>query len=385
MLKKAEVIYKPNINLGVLGGGQLGKMLGQAAAELDIRLHVLDPTPNPPSEGITFSQTLGNFRDYETVLAFGKDKDVLTVEIEDVNTQALKELNKQGVKIFPHPEALELIKNKRRQKELFTKLGLPTSAYFVTYNIKEVEAQKGFLPAFHKLAEAGYDGRGVTLLKNENDFPKAFDTEAVLEKLVDIEKEFSVIGARNLNGEMALFPLVEQVFHPEKHVLQYLISPANLEESIENAACEMVKQLLESLEYVGLMAVEFFLTKDGQVLINEIAPRPHNSGHHTIRANVTSQFMQHLRAILNLPLGLTNSYCPAGIVNLLGEEGYTGKVKYEGMEKALSLPGVFPYLYGKAETKPFRKMGHVTIVAPTLPQVKKLAEEVSASLRVISE
>ncbi|MFM9840265.1 MAG: 5-(carboxyamino)imidazole ribonucleotide synthase, partial [Cyclobacteriaceae bacterium] len=303
---------------------------------------------------------------------------------ENVSVAALKELVKLGKKVFPQPEIIELIQDKRTQKEFYKKNNIPTADFILVENKEEVAKHTSFLPAVNKLGKEGYDGRGVQILRTEKDLSKAFDAPGLLEKLIDFEKEIAVIVARNEKGEVTSYPSVEMVFHPEANLVEYLFAPSQIKESIANEADRIAKEIIQKLGMVGLLAVEMFVTKDGKVLVNEIAPRPHNSGHQTIEANVTSQYEQHLRAILNLPLGDTSALRPSAMVNLLGEEGFSGEAKYEGLEEVLALSGTHVHLYGKKITKPFRKMGHVTIVDADLESLKKKANFVKHTLKVIA-
>ena len=379
--------------IGILGGGQLGLMLVQAAIDWNLRIHILDPDPQAPCRHLCAEFTVGSLTDYETVWAFGQAVDVLTIEIERVNIEALEALERAGKQVFPQPSVVKIIQDKRLQKQFYQAHNLLTSDFILTETRADVADafthNPDFFPAFHKLGRDGYDGRGVQRVATVNDLPKAFDAPGVLEQAVDFEKELAVIVARNERGDVATFPTVEMVFHPEHNLVEYLFSPANISVTINNRAQELARQTAEAFGIVGILAVELFLTKSttdqpAQVLINEVAPRPHNSGHHTIRANVTSQFEQHWRAILNYPLGSTASQSPAAMVNLLGEAGFTGPVRYEGFDELLAMTGVFPFLYGKAITKPFRKMGHVTVLGDDLSDLSQKVGEVRKLGRVIA-
>jgi len=374
--------YSVNFKLGVLGGGQLGRMLIQEAINLDIHVACLDPNDNAPCSEIANWFAHGDFNDYDAVMHFGRNKDVITVEIEHVNIQALKELQKKGIKVFPQPEILEIIQDKGLQKEFYTKNNIPTAPYKLIENKDELMQNQDLLPVAQKLRKGGYDGKGVSILKSETDLIKAFDAPSVLESFVPFEKELAVIVARNENGEISSFPTVELDFNPEANLVEMLFAPANISSGIEEKARKVAERTIEAFDLVGLLAVELFLTKEGEILVNEVAPRPHNSGHHTIEANITSQYGQHLRSILNLPLGDTGLIQAAAMVNLLGEDGFTGPVKYEGLNECLALPGVYVHIYGKAETKPFRKMGHVTVTGRDVEEVRKLAHEVKETLKV---
>jgi 5-(carboxyamino)imidazole ribonucleotide synthase len=373
--------FNPNFTIGILGGGQLGRMLIQAGINLDLNFQVLDPDPQAPCAGLArFTQ--GKLTDYETVLAFGKNCDVITIEIENVNTKALTELEKAGKKVFPQPHVIELIQDKRVQKKFFLDHDIPTAPFILVNNKTEVSRQADFLPAVNKLGKEGYDGRGVQIIKTKADLDKAFDAPGLLEKLIPFEKEIAVIVSRNESGEVAIYPPVEMVFHPEANLVEYLFSPAQIESHISQQAQAIARNVITRLNMVGLLAVEMFVTKEGTVLVNEVAPRPHNSGHQTIEGNVTSQYEQHLRAILNLPAGNTEMLAPSAMVNLLGEAGFTGSACYEGLELVLKTEGVHVHLYGKKITKPFRKMGHVTIVDADPIRLKKKANFVKETLKV---
>jgi 5-(carboxyamino)imidazole ribonucleotide synthase len=375
--------FQQNFKLGVLGGGQLGRMLIQSGIDFNIPFTILDPDEHAPCATLAEFHH-GKLTDYETVMKFGRACDVITIEIENVNTAALKALVQQGKKVYPQPEVIELIQDKRVQKAFYKDNGIPTAEFILVQNANEVKAQASFLPAVNKLGKEGYDGRGVQILRSEKDLDKAFDVPGLLEKLIDFEKEISVIVARNEAGEIKTFPVVEMVFHPVHNLVEYLFAPADLSEAIINEADAIAKTIITKLNMVGLLAVEMFVTKEGKVLVNEIAPRPHNSGHQTIEANITSQYEQHLRAILNLPLGDTALILPSAMVNLLGEANYSGLAKYEGFHEVAKLPGVHVHLYGKRITKPFRKMGHVTIVDKDIARLKKTADFVKQTLKVIA-
>ncbi len=373
--------FYQNFKIGIVGGGQLGRMLIQSGIDLNINFSVLDPDPQAPCHQLA-PFTCGKLTDYQTVWNFGQDCDLITIEIENVNTKALADLERAGKKVFPQPAIIELIQDKRKQKQFFIDHNIPTADFILVEGKSEVLQQESYLPAVNKLGREGYDGRGVQLLRTKEDLLKAFDAPGLLEKLIDFEKEISVIVSRNEAGEIAAFPPVEMVFHPEANLVEYLFSPAQLSEGVSNQAVEIAEHVIRSLGLVGLLAVEMFVTPDGQVLVNEVAPRPHNSGHQSIEANVTSQYEQHLRAILGLPPGDTRCTSPSAMVNLLGEEGYAGLARYEGLSEVLSLPGVHVHLYGKKQTKPFRKMGHVTLVDADLESLKKKANFVKQTLKV---
>jgi 5-(carboxyamino)imidazole ribonucleotide synthase len=377
-------MYKALPSIGLLGGGQLGRMLLQAAIDLDLHIACLDPDAEASCHQLTSDFHQGSFQDFETVYRFGQAYDVISIEIEHVNIEALKRLEAEGKKVFPQPHILEMIQDKRLQKQFFKDHGFPTADFVLTNNQAELHQHVTFLPAFHKLGKGGYDGRGVQYIADEASISKGFDAPGLLEKAVDFEKELAVIVARNPQGETAVFPAVEMVFHPEQNLVEFLFSPAEISSDIEKQAQKMAVDLVNKLALVGVLAVEMFLTKDGQVLINEIAPRPHNSGHQTIRGNESSQYEQHLRAITGLPLGSTKSVGYSGMLNLLGAEGFTGPAQYEGLADIMAIPGVYPFLYGKKVTKPFRKMGHITILGDSKEEIIQKANQVKNLIRVIS-
>lgn len=375
--------YGKDLRLGVLGGGQLGRMLIQAANDLNIHIHCLDPDPNAPCSEIAHSFSCGSLTDYNTVLNFGSDKHLITVEIENVNVEALVELEKKGVKVFPQSNVLKLIKDKGLQKEFYKKNNIPTAAFELISSKAELLLKTDF-PFVHKLRTGGYDGKGVKIISNSSEADQSFDAPSVIEEKIDFQKELSVLVARNEKGEIKTFPLVECEFNPEANLVEFLFSPADVSPEIELKAKEISSQLIEKLNMVGLLAVELFLTKSNELLVNEIAPRPHNSGHHTIECCTTSQFSQHLRAILNLPLGDTSLIQAGAMINLVGEKEFNGPVIYDGLENLLSIPGVFPHLYGKEISKPFRKMGHITITGKNIDELKAKRDKIKGLIRVIS-
>ena len=368
--------------LGILGGGQLGRMLIQSAINYNLEVHILDPDPNAPCKFLSNKFVNGDLKDYDAVYSFGKDCDVISIEIEHVNTEALFRLEKEGVKVFPQPHIIALIQDKRSQKQFYLDQGIPTAPFILTENKEEVLKQAAFLPAVNKLGKEGYDGRGVQLMRNAGDLEKAFDAPGLLEKLIDFDKELAVIVSRNETGEVKSFPSVECAFHPEHNLVEFLFSPANISDTVDAKARALAEEVIQKLDMVGLLAVELFLTKSGELLVNEIAPRPHNSGHHTIEANFTSQFEQHLRAVMGMPLGETGLRCPAAMVNLLGEDGFTGDAIVEGMDEAIKEQGVYLHLYGKKITKPFRKMGHVTLLAEDAGLLKEKADRIKELIKI---
>ncbi len=372
------------LEIGILGGGQLGRMIIQNGVNLNLNISVLDPDKNAPCKHLVKKFTQGSLTDYETVLAFGKGKDLITIEIENVNIEALKVLEKEGVKVYPQPHIIELIQDKGAQKMFYQRNNLPSPDFFLVEKKEQITKYADYFPFFQKLRKGGYDGKGVTKLVSPHHLDKAFEAPSVLERLVDFDKELAVIVARSESGEIKCFPVVECEFSPEANLVEFLFSPANIKKNVEKEAIRLATQVAEKLGIIGLLAVELFLTKDGKVLINEVAPRPHNSGHHTIEANVTSQFEQHLRAILNLPLGDTSIVKAGVMVNLLGDFGHEGVAVYQGMEDVLKFSGVYIHLYGKQLTKPFRKMGHVTIVDDDILKAKQKAKLVKSTLKVIA-
>jgi len=365
--------------IGVLGGGQLGRMLIQEAINLNLHIHIMDPDQNAPCASIAQTFTCAAITDFDAVMEFGKDKNLITVEIENVNIEALEMLEKSGVQVYPQPHVLKVIKDKGTQKQFYKKNGIPTSPFVIFDSAQELMNASIELPAVQKLRTGGYDGKGVQILK---DAKSSFDAPHLIENLIDFEKEISIIVARNDKGQISTFPSVECEFNPEAHLVEFLFSPAEISQEIEKKAKEIAADLIEKIDMVGILAVEMFLTKSGDILVNEIAPRPHNSGHHTIECCETSQFAQHLRAILSLPLGSTALIQPGAMINLLGEKGHTGTAIYGGLSDLLDHDNVFPHLYGKEQTKPFRKMGHITITGKTLKEVKETAEKIKDIIQI---
>ena len=373
--------FYQNYRVGIVGGGQLGRMLIQAGIDWNIHFDVIDPDREAPCSKMA-QFTMGKLTDYEILLQFGRQCDLITIEIENVNVEALKQLVKEGKKVFPQPEVIELIQDKRKQKMFYRLHQIPTAEFVLVENAEDVQRQKNFLPAVNKLGKEGYDGRGVQIIRSESDLPKAFNKPGLLEKLIPFEKEIAVIVARNSAGDIVAYPAVEMVFHLEANLVEYLFAPAELSEAVSREADRIAKRVIGELNMVGLLAVEMFVTRFGEVLVNEVAPRPHNSGHQTIEGNVTSQYQQCLRAILGLPLGDTGILKPTAMINLLGEDGFTGLAKYEGLEEVISEKGVYVHLYGKKITKPFRKMGHVTITHDNREVLKQKAAWVKQKLKV---
>jgi 5-(carboxyamino)imidazole ribonucleotide synthase len=373
------------LKAGILGGGQLGRMLLQAAANYPVETYLMENDEQCPAAHLCHHFTKGDIRNFEDVYNFGKGLNALTIEIESVNEDALEKLESEGVKIYPKPSALRIIKNKITQKEYYKQHEVPTSAFVVTQNKEDLKAQAGFLPAVHKVGLGGYDGRGVQLIKTPSDLDKGFDAPSVLEKMVEIHKEIAQIIAINEKGETALYPLVDMVVDPYLNLLDYQISPADIAQKtvwkIEAVALRVVKELKSP----GIFAVELFIDKEGAVFVNETAPRVHNSGHHTIEGNYSSQFDMLWRVILGYPLGNTAPILPGAIVNLLGAEGHSGEAHYEGLDEVLQMENVFVHIYGKKDTKPGRKMGHVTIVSKEKQDLVYKAHKVKQILKVISK
>ncbi len=373
--------------IGILGGGQLGKMLALAGADWNLNLHVLDPVQNCPASCCA-KQTLGNFRDYEDVLKFGEGKKVITIEIEDVNTEALQFLSGRGIQIHPGPVALNMIKDKGSQKQFFKDHGFPSSGFRLTSSRQEVESlvRENIIemPFVQKLRTSGYDGRGVLIVNTAADLPLLLEGPSVIEEKVKVRSEIAVLAARNTLGEVATYDPVEMIFHPKANLLLYQECPGSVGTATATRARQIAADLIHSMNITGLLAVEFLIDENDQVLVNEVAPRPHNSGHHTIEGNMTSQYHQHLRCILGLPLGPTQPTGHTILVNLLGEPGFSGPAKYQGIDSCLALPGVYVHLYGKRETRPWRKMGHVNILGKTGEEVREKAEWVRNHLKVIS-
>jgi 5-(carboxyamino)imidazole ribonucleotide synthase len=359
-------------------------MLIQAGLNFNLSISILDPDKDAPCKSIADVFQVGSLTDFDTVYAFGKKVDLLTIEIEHVNVEALEKLEQEGVKVFPQPHIIKTIQDKGLQKLFYKEHNIPTADFRLIQSHTELAQHTDFFPYFQKLRKGGYDGKGVQRIRNENDFSKAFEQPCVLEKQVDIHKELAVIVARNESGEIKTFPAVELDFHPEANLVEFLFSPADISSAIEKKVEEIAIQVAESLKIVGLLAVEMFLTNSGEILVNEIAPRVHNSGHHTIEGNITSQFEQHLRAILGLPLGSAAIKVPAVMVNLLGEPTYDGTAKYAGLDDVLKVEGVAVHLYGKKFTRPFRKMGHVTVTDASLETAKEKAKFVKDTLKVIA-
>jgi 5-(carboxyamino)imidazole ribonucleotide synthase len=370
--------------VGILGGGQLGRMLLQEAANYPVETWVMENDPACPAAHLCHHFVTGDIRSFEDVYQFGKQLDAITIEIEAVNVDALEQLEKEGVTVIPKPSALRIIKNKIVQKEFYRDNGIPTASFVTVANKEELNLHLAFLPAAQKLGEGGYDGKGVQLLHTEDEFSLAFDAPSILEKKVLIQKEVAVLVAINTKGEQAIYPPVEMVFDPNLNLLDYQISPADLEDKTLWRVEAIALKLVKALSSPGLFAIELFIDKTGEVLVNETAPRVHNSGHHTIEAHSSSQYDMLWRILLGYPLGATTALLPSSLVNLIGDPGYSGDVHYEGLEEVLGMEDVFVHLYGKKQTKPGRKMGHVTVLGKDRHDLVRKAHQIKRILKVRS-
>jgi len=381
--------FSSDFKLGILGGGQLGKMLLTETRKFDIQTYVVDPSAEAPCQFGATKFFQGSLNDYQTVMDLGNQVDVLTIEIENVNLEALEALENEGKKVYPSPKTLRLISNKGNQKDFYIQNNIPTAPYqrFATLEALKTEVNNATikLPFVWKATEGGYDGNGVKVVRKAEDLNTLPQTECIAEEMIPFKNELAVIVARSASGEIKTYPVVEMEFHPEANQVEYVICPARIEEAVSQKAREIALKVSEAYNHVGLLAVEMFQTEDDEILVNEVAPRPHNSGHYSIEASYTSQFEQHIRAILDLPLGNTDSKVAGIMVNLVGEEGYSGQVIYENIEKIMAIDGVTPHIYGKRETRPFRKMGHVTIVNANMAEARRVAQEVKETIRVISK
>ncbi|MDA9335985.1 5-(carboxyamino)imidazole ribonucleotide synthase [Flavobacteriaceae bacterium] len=381
--------FSSNFKLGILGGGQLGKMLLYTTRKFDIHSCVLDPSSEAPSKLACNEFFQGDLMDYNTVYNFGKKVDTLTIEIENVNIEALKALENEGVNVFPSSKTLEKIQNKATQKLFYTDHNLPTAPFkrfaFTEEIYTALEHSSIKFPFVWKRAQFGYDGTGVKVVRSKVDLENLPNVECITEDLVPFKSELAVIVARNTKGQVKVYPVVEMEFHPEANQVEYVLCPARISDEIAAKAEQIALKTSAAFEHVGLLAVELFLTQDDEILINEVAPRPHNSGHQTIEASYTSQFEQHIRAILGMPMGSTKNKVCAVMVNLVGAEDHTGNVIYENIEKLMEMEGVTPHIYGKKETRPFRKMGHVTIVHSELENARAIAKQVKQLINVISK
>ena len=381
--------FSSQFKLGILGGGQLGKMLLYNTRKFDIYTKVLDPSNEAPCKVACNEFEQGDLMDFNTVYNFGKNVDVLTIEIENVNVEALKKLEREGIKVFPSAKTLETIQNKAKQKLFYIDHNLPTAEFsrfaYKKEMVTAIEHSTLNFPFVWKSAQFGYDGNGVKIVRNDADLEALPNVECIAEKLIPFKNELAVIVARNVQGEVKVYPVVEMEFHPEANQVEYVICPARISKEVAQKAELIALKTSAAFKHVGLLAVEMFQTKNDEILINEVAPRPHNSGHHTIESSYTSQFEQHLRAILDLPLGKTKSKVGGIMVNLVGAEGYQGDVVYENIEEIMQMDGVTPHIYGKKQTRPFRKMGHVTIVHENIDEARKIAGDVKQKIKVISE
>lgn len=380
--------FSSDFKLGILGGGQLGKMLLYETRKWDIFTLVLDPQPDAPCNIACNGFFTGNLMDFDTVYNFGKKVNLLTIEIENVNVEALERLEDEGIIVYPSAKTLKTIQNKAVQKLFYVDNNIPTSPFTRFAFTSEIEdaIHNGGLsfPFVWKSARFGYDGQGVKIVKTYSDLTGLPNVECIAEQLVPFKNELAVIVARNAKGQVATYPVVEMEFHPEANQVEYVLCPARIDKTLAEKAQLIALKVSQALKHVGLLAVEMFQTQSDEILVNEVAPRPHNSGHFSIEASYTNQFEQHLRAILNLPLGNTESKVAAVMVNLVGEEGHKGTVIYKNIEEILAMDAVTPHVYGKRETRPFRKMGHVTIVNKNLDEARKLAEKVKKTIKVIS-
>jgi 5-(carboxyamino)imidazole ribonucleotide synthase len=387
--RKQMNYFSSDFKLGILGGGQLGKMLLFDTRKFDIQTYVLDPSDEAPCKIACDQFFQGDLMDFDTVYNFGKKVDVLTFEIELVNLDALVKLEEEGLPVYPSPKTLKLIQNKGIQKDFYTQHTIPTAPYQRFENLQElklaIQNQQSAIqmPFVWKCTEFGYDGNGVKVVRKATDLDELPNVECIAEAMIPFKNELAVIVCRNPSGEIKTYPVVEMEFHPEANQVEYVICPARIDEEVAKKARAIALNVSQQFHHVGLLAVEMFQTEDDEILVNEVAPRPHNSGHYSIEGSYTSQFENHLRAILDLPLGNTDSKVAGIMVNLVGSEGYSGQVIYENIEKILGWNGVTPHIYGKKQTRPFRKMGHVTIVNEDVNEARKIAEEVKNTIKVI--
>ena len=381
--------FSSDFKLGILGGGQLGRMLLAETQKFDIHTAVLESNKNAPCAAICNEFVVGNLLDFDAVYNFGKKVDLLTIEIENINLDALDRLEAEGLKIFPKPKDLRIIQSKAIQKKFYLNHQIPTAAFHHFEYFKELkqsyENKSITFPFVWKAARFGYDGNGVKVVRNIEDLNRLPNEECITEELIPFKNELAVIVARNEDGETKTYPVVEMEFHPEANQVEYVICPARIDSKIAKKAREVALKIVNELDFIGLLAVEMFQTIEDEILVNEVAPRPHNSGHYSIEASYTNQFEQHLRSVLNLPLGSTTSKVAGIMVNLVGEEGFSGQVIYQNIEKIIKIEGVTPHIYGKKETRPFRKMGHVTIVNSDIDVARKIAQKVKETIRVISK
>ena len=381
--------FSSQFKLGILGGGQLGKMILYETRKWDVQTKVMDPSSEAPCKIACNEFVQGDLMDAPFVEKFGEDVDILTIEIENVSVPALEKLEEKGTTVYPQSHVLKTIQNKARQKLFYRDHGIPTSEFTrfaYTSEIPESISNGGLsFPFVWKSAQFGYDGQGVKIVRTEEDLKELPNVECIAEALVNFKNELAVIVARSATGETKTYPVVEMEFHPEANQVEYVLCPARIDAQVAQRAQEVALQVSEALEHVGLLAVELFQTQEDEILVNEVAPRPHNSGHYSIEASYTNQFEQHLRCILGLPLGKTESKVAGVMVNLVGAEGYTGDVVYENLAEILGMEGVTPHIYGKKQTRPFRKMGHVTIIDENMEKARAVAQVVKEKIKVISK
>src|SRR6187399_3271618 len=371
--------------IGILGGGQLGRMLLQAAANYPVETHLMENDDQCPSAHLCHHFTKGDIKDFEAVYNFGRALDAITIEIENVNVEALEKLESEGVKVFPKPSVLRIIKNKIFQKQYYHQHSIPTADSVLTNSLSDIEGHIGFLPAVHKLGEGGYDGRGVQILKNKEDLGKAFNAPSVLEKLIPIDKEIAQMVAVNDKGETALYPPVEMLFNSDLNLLDYQLCPAELGIQTLYKVEAIASTVVRNFKSPGIFAVEMFVDKKGDVFVNETAPRVHNSGHHTIEAHYSSQFDMLWRVMLGYPLGNTKYILPSIMVNIIGSEQHSGNAEYSGLKDVLTIDNAFVHIYGKQQTKPGRKMGHVTILSAEKQDLIHKANKIKQALSVVAE
>lgn len=381
--------FSSDFKLGILGGGQLGKMMLYETRKWDVFTKVLDASADAPSRMSCNKFVQGSLLDFDTVYNFGKDVDILTIEIENVNLDALEKLEDEGVKVYPQPKALRIIQNKAKQKLFYVDNNIPTAGFQRFAYLSEIEDSVGNgglkFPFVWKVAQFGYDGQGVKVVRSLADLEGLPTGECIAETMVPFKNELAVIVSRNAEGEIKTYPVVEMEFHPEANQVEYVICPARIDDKVADKARALALKVADKIGLTGLLAVEMFQTEDDEILVNEVAPRPHNSGHYSIEASYTNQFEQHIRSILGLPLGNTDSKVAGVMVNLVGAEGHTGNVVYKNINEILAMEGVTPHIYGKAQTRPFRKMGHVTIVNSDLNKARAIAEKVKETIQVISK
>jgi len=387
--KNSNNYFSSAFTLGILGGGQLGKMMLYETRKFDIPTKVLESSNDAPCSIACDEFVLGSLMDYDAVYNFGKQVDVLTIEIENVNLNALEQLEKEGVKVYPQPKALRIIQNKATQKQFYTDHNIPTADFSRFLKASEIKARIDDktldFPFIWKAAQFGYDGQGVKVVRNLTDLESLPAEECIVEKMIPFKNELAVIVVRNVSGQVVTYPVVEMEFHPEANQVEYVICPARIDDAVAKKAQEVALKVAEKIGHIGTLAVEMFQTQEDEILVNEVAPRPHNSGHYSIEASYTNQFEQHIRAILDLPLGKTASKVAGIMVNLVGAEGYHGDVVYENISEIMAMNGVTPHIYGKKQTRPFRKMGHVTIVDEDINEARRVAQKVKETIKVISK